>query len=172
MRQQFARFLQAPAEDGLAYGEHIIRTVVRKAKDGDMKAIELVLDRMGGKPLQAVEVATERSFSFLSEAERIRITGSVEKIKRMQAEADAAAARRLGSLDLTLLPSASECDPQAGHPTRTLPGENATNVPSKPKLRTPEDRPTRAPLDRRAIGNQSACWHGIPKHQCVTCNNI
>src|SRR6516225_6045080 len=80
MREAFARFLQAPAEDGLAYGEHIIRTLVQKAKDGDMKAIELVLDRMGGKPLQAVEVAAERSFSFLSEAERIRITGSIEKI--------------------------------------------------------------------------------------------
>jgi hypothetical protein len=73
---------------------------------------------------------------------------------------------------LTLLPSASECGLQAMHPTSVPPGENATNVPRKPKLGTPEDRPTRAPLDRRAIGNQSSCWHGIPRHQCVTCNNI
>ena len=56
MRQAFARFLQEGTEDGLTYGEYIIRTLVQKAKDGDMKAIELVLDRMGGKPLQAVEV--------------------------------------------------------------------------------------------------------------------
>jgi len=126
-----------------------------------MKAIELVLDRMGGKPLQAVEVATEHSFNFLSEAERIRITESVKKIKQMiQAEEGG---HPVGPT-LTLLPSASECGLQAMHPTSVPPGENATNVPSKAKLRTP--------VDRRAIGNQSACWHGIPRHQCVTCNNI
>jgi len=170
MRQAFARSLEEGTEDGLTNGEHIIRTLVQKAKEGDMRAIEYVLDRMGGKPLQAVEVGTEFSFNFLSDAERIRIMGSVEKIKRMQAEEDA----RRHPVDHTsaLLPPALERYPQSVYPTGVPPGENATNVPSKPKLHTPEDRPTRAPLDRRAIGNQSACWHGIPKHQCVTCNNI
>jgi hypothetical protein len=158
MREAFARSLQEGTGDGLTNGEQIIRTLVQKAKDGDMKAIELVLDRMGGKPLQAVEVAAERSFSFLSEAERIRITGSIEKIKRMQAEAEAR--RQEVGRTLTVLPTASECGPQVSLP----PGENAKNVPSKAKVRTP--------VDRRAIGNQSACWHGIPRHQCVTCNNI
>jgi len=33
------------------------------AKEGDMRAIEYVLDRVGGKPLQAVEVETEFSFT-------------------------------------------------------------------------------------------------------------
>jgi hypothetical protein len=95
MRQSFARFLQEGTEDGLTNGEHIIRTLVQKAKEGDMRAIEYVLDRMGGKPLQALEVETERSFNFLSEADRIRITESVEKIKRMQAEAEARKQERL-----------------------------------------------------------------------------
>jgi hypothetical protein len=155
MRQTFARSLQEGTEDGLTYGEHIIRTVVQKAKDGDMKAIELVLDRMGGKPLQAVEVATERSFSFLSEAERTRITESVKKIKQMQAK-EAAAGHSVGRT-LTVLPSASEFGPQVTVP----PGENAKNVPSKPKLRTPLDGPM--------IGNCSACRHGYAEHQCPIC---
>ena len=158
MRQAFARFLQEGTEDGLTYGEYIIRTLVQKAKDGDMKAIELVLDRMGGKPLQAVEVGTEFSFNFLSEAERIRITESAQKIKRMQAEM---AARQLGGLDLTLLPSASARDQQSASPTSLPPGGHGTNAPSKLKLRTPVDRPT--------IGNCSACRHGIVKHQCPMC---
>jgi hypothetical protein len=172
MRQAFARFLQEGTEDGLTYGEYIIRTLVQKAKDGDMKAIELVLDRMGGKPLQAVEVGTELSFNFLSDAERIRIMESAQKIKRLQAERDAA--RHLGGLDLTLLPSASECDPQSARPTCAPPGENGTNVPSNPELRTPVDRPTIGKrlvpaVNRRTIGNRSACRHGIEQHQCPMC---
>ena len=93
-----------------------------------MKAIELVLDRMGGKPLQAVEVATEHSFNFLSEAERIRITESAQKIKRMQAEM---AARQLGGLDLTLLPSASARDQQSASPTSLPPGETSAALTTK-----------------------------------------
>jgi hypothetical protein len=91
--------------------------------------------------------------------------GSVEKIKRMQAEEDA----RKHPVDHTsaLLPPALECHPQSVHTATVPPGENATNVPSKPKLRTPV-----APLNRKLIAMQSACWHGIPRHQCVTCNNI
>ena len=54
---------------------------------------------MAGKPLQSVEVGTELSFNFLSEAERIRITESANKIRRMQADADA---RHLDSKALTL----------------------------------------------------------------------
>ena len=30
-----------------------------------------------------------------------------------------------------------------------------------------------APVNRRTIGKQAArCWHGLPLHQCFTCNNI
>jgi hypothetical protein len=133
MRQTFARSLQEGTEDGLTNGEHIIRTLVQKAKEGDMRAIEYVLDRMGGKPLQAVEVGTEYSFNFLTEAERIRISESVKKIKQMQAERDAR--RHLGDLDLTLLPSASECDPHSARPTSVPPGENAKNVRSQTETR-------------------------------------
>jgi hypothetical protein len=158
MRQAFAQFLQEGTEDGLTNGEQIIRTLVQKAKEGDMRAIEYVLDRMGGKPLQAVEVAAEDSFSFLSEAERIRITESVKKIKQMQAE-EGAAGYPVGRT-LTVLPSASRYGPQVSVP----PGENAKNVPSKPKLQAPVDRP--------AIGRDSACQHGIAKHQCPTCNAL
>ena len=69
MRQSFARFLQEGTKDGLTNGEHIIRTLIQKAKDGDMKAIEYVLDRMGGKPLQSVEVGTH--FPLITSARRI-----------------------------------------------------------------------------------------------------
>ena len=80
----------------------------------------------------------------------------------MQAEAEA---KRDGVGRTSMSPPpAIECYPQSMHTTTVPSGENATNVPSKAKLRTP--------VDRRAIGNQSACWHGIPRHQCVTCNNI
>jgi hypothetical protein len=154
MRQAFARSLQEGTEDGLTYGEHIIRTVGQKAKDGDMKAIELVLDRMGGKPLQSVEVGTEYSFNFLSDAERIRISESVQKIKRMQAEEAARSSM--------LLPSASEWIPQAGHPTSASLGENGTNAPSKPS----------APVNRKDIGNRSACKHGWERHQCPICAQL
>jgi hypothetical protein len=123
-----------------------------------MRAIEYVLDRMGGKPLQAVEVGTELSFSFLSEAERTRITESVKKIKQMQAK-EAAAGHPVGRT-LTVLPTASEFGPKVTVP----PGENAKNVPSKPKLRTPVDRTT--------IDNCSACRHGIAKHQCPICGAL
>ena len=44
------------AIDGLTNGEHIIRTLIQRAKEGDMRAIEYVLERMGGKPQQSVEV--------------------------------------------------------------------------------------------------------------------
>jgi hypothetical protein len=156
MRQTFARSLQEGTEDGFTNGEQIIRTLIQKAKDGDMKAIELVLDRMGGKPLQAVEVATEHSFNFLSDAERIRITESVQKIKRMQAEEAARSSR--------LLPSASEWVPQAGHPTSASLGEDGRNAPSKPKLRTPVDRPT--------PGTRLACRHNFERHQCPICAQL
>jgi len=106
MRQSFARFLQERAEDGLTDGEHIIRTLIQKAKDGDMKAIEYVLDRMGGKPLQSVEVGTEFSFNFLSEADRIRAIESVKRIKQMQADD---AARHVVGRAFTLAPPALEC---------------------------------------------------------------
>ena len=158
LRQAFARSLQEETEDGLTNGEHIVRTLIQKAKEGDMRAIEYVLDRMGGKPVQSVEVGTEFSFNFLSEAERIRITESVEKIKRMQAEAEAR--RREVGRTLTVLPAASEFGPKVTVP----PGENAKNVPSKPKLRTPVDRTT--------IDNCSACRHGIAKHQCPICGAL
>jgi len=162
MRQTFARSLQEGTEDGLTYGEHIIRTLIQKAKDGDMKAIEMVLDRMGGKPLQAVEVATEYSFDFLSEAERIRITGSVEKIKRMQAEAEAR--RQEAGRTLTVLPSASESARQAAHPTSASLREDGTNAPSKPNLRAPVDRPT--------PGTRLACRHNFERHQCPICAQL
>jgi len=153
MRQSFARFLQEGADDGLTNGEQIIKTLVQMAKEGDMRAIEYVLDRMGGKPLQAVEVETEHSFNFLSDAERIRLMESVERIKRMQAEAEAAEHR--GGLDLTLLPSASECGPQAVHPTSAPLGENGTLLPIKRKL----------------------CIHGFAVYrdaapQCLTCCSL
>jgi hypothetical protein len=155
MRQAFARSLQEVTEDGLTNGEQIIRTLVQMAKDGDMRAIEYVLDRMGGKPLQAVEVGTELSFNFLSDADRIRITESVKKIKQMQA-GEGAAGHPVGRT-LTVLPSASEFGPKVTVP----PGENAKNVPSKPKLRTPVDGTT--------IDNCSACRHGYAEHQCPIC---
>ena len=152
MRQSFARFLQDGAEDGLTSGEHIIRTLIQKAKDGDMKAIEYVLDRMGGKPLQSVEVGTEFSFNFLSEADRIRARESVKRIKQMQAEG---AARQLVGRAFTLAPSALECKT----PTATAPvsvEENRVSVPSEQKR---------------------SCIHGFPVHanggtQCVICSNM
>jgi hypothetical protein len=58
MREEFAKVLQEGADDGLTKGEHIIRTLIQMAIKGDMKAIEYVLDRMGGKPQQSVEVST------------------------------------------------------------------------------------------------------------------
>jgi hypothetical protein len=57
MRETFARALQEQSEEGLTNGEHIIRTLIQKAKDGDIKAIEYVFDRMGGKALQSVELS-------------------------------------------------------------------------------------------------------------------
>jgi hypothetical protein len=57
MRETFARALQEESEEGLTNGEHIIRTLIQKAKDGDIKAIEYVFDRMGGKALQSVELS-------------------------------------------------------------------------------------------------------------------
>jgi hypothetical protein len=179
MRQAFARFLQEGTEGGLTNGEHIIRTLIQKAKEGDMRAIEYVLDRMGGKPLQAVEVATEHSFDFLSDAERIRITGSIEKIKRMQAEADAAAARHLGGVDLTLLPSASECDQQAGRPTRTPPREDFGSVPSpRSELQPRSVRNTQvssyglSPFEQEKQKRPVPCPHGLRQDHCLICNNI
>jgi hypothetical protein len=156
MRQVFARSLQEGTEDGLTNGEQIIRALVQKAKEGDMKAIEMVLDRMGGKPLQAVEVGTEYSFNFLSEAERTRITESVQKIKRMQAEE--------ASRSSMLLPSGSGWVPPAGHPTSVSLGEDGRNAPSKPKLRTPVDRPT--------TGTRLACRHNWERHQCPICAQL
>jgi hypothetical protein len=90
MRQSFARFLQEGTKDGLTNGEQIIRTLIQRAKDGDMKAIEYVLDRIGGKPLQSVEPGTEFSFNHFSEADRIRAIEVVDEIRQMQAEEDGA----------------------------------------------------------------------------------
>jgi hypothetical protein len=100
---------------------------------------------------------------------------SAQKIKRIQAESDAA--RHLGGLDLTLLPSASARDQQSASPTSAPPGENGTNVPSKPELRTPVDRPTIGKrlvpdVDRPTIGKRMACRHGIESHQCPMCAEL
>jgi hypothetical protein len=174
MRQQFARFLQEGTDDGFTNGEHIIRTLIQMAKEGDMRAIEYVLDRMGGKPLQAVEVGTEYSFNFLSDAERIRITESVKKIKQMQA-AEGAAGHPVGRT-LTVLPSASEFGPKVTVP----PGENAKNVPSKPKGGAPPGEALASnsmftgdpdPLSRRSA-EMRPCRHGIFHHQCFICGAL
>jgi hypothetical protein len=150
MRQAFARSLQEGTENGLTNGEHIIRTLIQKAKDGDMKAIEYVLDRMGGRPLQSVEVGgAELSFSFLSEADRIRLMGSVERIKRMQADGDA---KRQGiGQTLTLLPSTSECSPL-----------DSASSDENPAI---------------ARGKKTRCIHGFAvinsaASHCVTCCNL
>jgi hypothetical protein len=38
MREEFAKVLQEGADDGLTNGEHIIRTLVQRAKEDDMTA--------------------------------------------------------------------------------------------------------------------------------------
>lgn len=48
MRESFATTLQERTEDGRTKGEHIIRALIQKAMDGDIKEVEYVLDRMGG----------------------------------------------------------------------------------------------------------------------------
>jgi hypothetical protein len=88
MREEFAEVLQEGADDGLTNGEQIIRTLIQMAIEGNMKAIEYVLDRLGGKPQQSVEVSTKSSydFSFMSDADRIRALESVKRIRRMMEE--------------------------------------------------------------------------------------
>ena len=149
MRESFALVLQERTEGGLTNGAHIIRTLVQLAIDGDMRAIEYVLDRMGGKPLQAVEVGTEFSFNFLSDAERIRIMGSVEKIKRMQAEEDAI--RKGIGRTLAFLPLGSECSPLESAPS----GESPAIARSK----------------KAHCIHGFAVANGVASH-CVTCSNM
>jgi hypothetical protein len=103
-------------------------------------------------------VGTEFSFNFLSEAERIRISESAQKIKRLQAQRDA----RRGRVSQTsaLLPPALDCDPQSTRPTSAPPGETSANNsslkgdPDGVSLRSVMMRP---------------CRHGIFHHQCPTC---
>lgn len=150
MRQAFAQFIQERAEGGLTNGEQIIRTVILRAKDGDMKAIEYVLDRMAGKPLQSVEVGAELSFNFLSEADRIRAIESVERIRRMRGEGDP---KRQGiGRTLALLPSASECNPYGS----ASPVKEPAIVPTKRKAHC---------IHGFAVTNSAAS-------HCVACSNL
>ena len=155
MRESFAKFLQEGAEDGLTNGEHIIRTLIQKAKDGDMKAIEYVLDRMGGKPLQSVEVGAESSFNFLSEADRIQAMESVDRILQMQAEADA---KRPGFA-----------------PAREI-GANVPPVKAAFSQKTSRESETCAYdlslFQTKKRRNVLTCRHGRPRHQCLTCSSI
>jgi hypothetical protein len=85
LRESFAAALQVESEEGLTNGQHIIRTLIQKAKDGDMRAIEYVLDRMGGKPSQTVELGGSVGPSVVSEAEIARLNDMVERIKGYEA---------------------------------------------------------------------------------------
>jgi hypothetical protein len=85
MRESFAAILQEESEDGLTNGQHIIRTLIQKAKCGDIKAIEYVLDRMGGKPLQSVELSGSLMHHIITESERTMATASLTKIRAMTA---------------------------------------------------------------------------------------
>lgn len=152
MRQSFARFLQEGTKDGLTNGEQIIRTLIQKAKDGDMKAIEYVLDRMGGKPLQSVEVGTQFSSNLISEADRIRAIESVKRIKQMQAEEGAT--RQLVGRAFTLAPPTLECKT----PTETAPVSGEENR-------------------VRVLSEKRPCIHGFAVHangatQCLICSSL
>jgi hypothetical protein len=103
-------------------------------------------------------VGAEFSFNFLSEAERIRITESVERIKRMQAED----ANRLDGVDRSSALLLSECDPHTTHATSVSPGENGANDPMGKSGVVGRLRPAYA----------RSCRHGIFHHQCPTCNAL
>ncbi len=39
--------------------EHIMRVLHERAQDGDTRAIEIIFDRMAGKPRQSIDLSTE-----------------------------------------------------------------------------------------------------------------
>ena len=49
-------------EDGISYLENVLRTVYRKAINGDMKAIEFIADRTEGKPVLMEKKTYTRPF--------------------------------------------------------------------------------------------------------------
>jgi ribonuclease D len=60
LREALAEAMQMPDEDNeeLSNVEVIAAAVVRKAKDGDMRAVEFCRDTCEGKPRNTVEVST------------------------------------------------------------------------------------------------------------------
>lgn len=79
MRECFAVVLQEQSQEGLTNGEHIIRALIQRAKEGDMKAIEYVLDRMGGRPTQAVELSGSIAHT-LTDADRQQAEQTIQKL--------------------------------------------------------------------------------------------
>ena len=49
-------------EDGISYLENVLRTVYKKAINGDMKAIEFIADRTEGKPVLMEKKTYTRPF--------------------------------------------------------------------------------------------------------------
>jgi hypothetical protein len=88
LRESFAASLQEESEEGLTNGQHIIRTLIQKAKDGDMRAIEYVLDRMGGRPQQSVELGGNVGQYVVSETEIAKLNDMVERIRAYEARGD------------------------------------------------------------------------------------
>jgi hypothetical protein len=81
MRESFAASLQERTDEGRTKGEQIIRTLIKKAIDGDMRAAEYILDRMGGKPLQSVELSGSVGSFALSDADRAAAQAIVMRLR-------------------------------------------------------------------------------------------
>jgi hypothetical protein len=62
MREAFAESLAAPSEDvpDKTRLQRIVEAVVRKAERGNLHAVDLILDRLGGKAVQMLQAETEK----------------------------------------------------------------------------------------------------------------
>lgn len=60
-------------EEGMKVDKQIIRTVYQRAIRGDMKAIELVFDRVDGKPLQEIDLTSGGETIGMSPEQRSKL---------------------------------------------------------------------------------------------------
>jgi hypothetical protein len=58
-------------------------TLIQKAKSGDTRAIEYILDRMGGKALQSVELCGSVAQHVITEVVKTKTKASLTKIRAM-----------------------------------------------------------------------------------------